>query len=137
MRQVAWLNATPEESKPSNSKKERPQPVSRRVRLERDGINLSMPPLEFGGQYLIDYLFEIGPTSAAGMGPAPLAWAEIQAWQQQMGIDLQPWQCRLLRSLSCEYIAEGHEARNPARPPPYGAMPRNPRLSKKLDAFLD
>lgn len=104
--------------------------------MQRDGITMPMPEID-AGQYLLDWLFEIGPTTPMGMSSAPIAWGEIHDWQQQQGVDLKPWESRLLRKLSCEYLSESHEARDPNRPPPYGAMPRNPRLSVKLDAFLD
>ena len=103
--------------------------------MEADGIEPDMPDID--ARYLVDYLFEIGPTMVAGMGEAPLSAQEIKAWQDLCGIDLQPWEFRLLRRLSRDYLAESYKAENPACPPPFGELRRSPTLSKKIDAFLD
>lgn len=64
-----------------------------------------MPPIA-GAQELITYLFEIGPTMAAGMGAGPITFGEIFAWQALTGIRLVPSQVRLLRHLSRTYLNE-------------------------------
>lgn len=99
-----------------------------------------MPPLEWG-QYLIDHLFEFGPTMAAGMGSGPLTAVEICAWQDLLGIEFEPWEARLLRRLSSEYLSESHAATKRDRPPPYGASPaltkaRARDVDRNLDLFL-
>jgi hypothetical protein len=70
-------------------------------------------------QYLIEYLFEIGPTE----GDAPLSHAELQAWQQNTGITLQPWELRLLKKLSLEYLGMYREASEPDCPVPWEDAP--------------
>lgn len=52
------------------------------------------------------WLTDIGMVGSGGMGPAPLSWTEIAAWQRCVGIRLPSWQSRLMRSLSVAYIAE-------------------------------
>lgn len=95
-----------------------------------------MPPLD-GAEYLVDYLMEVGPTMAGNGGSGPLTFQELQAWQSQVGIELEPWEVKILRSLSLDYLNESREAEDPYRPPPYGVLKRSARLDKKLDSFLD
>lgn len=92
-----------------------------------------MPPLERGG-YLLGYLMEIGPTLAAGMGAGPITHQEVLAWQALTGIALQPWEMRLLRRLSGEYLAESHRAEKlgcvpPWAPPDFKPEPTAVQLS--------
>jgi hypothetical protein len=76
-----------------------------------------MPPCDAG--YLIDYLFEIGPTMAAGMGEATISHSELSAWQHNTGISLNSWESRMLKRLSLEYLGESHKARSPDHPAPW------------------
>ncbi|MCG2586488.1 hypothetical protein [Massilia sp. TS11] len=69
--------------------------------------------------YLKDILFEIGPVSNNGMGQDRLSVTEIESWQKQMGILLQPWEFRLLRRASGEYLAEAQRSEELGRPAPY------------------
>jgi hypothetical protein len=77
-----------------------------------------MPPVEWG-LYLVEYLFEIGPTMAAGMGNGPLMPSEIEAAQRLLGILLEPWEARLLLRLSREYLEESHRATEQNCSPPW------------------
>lgn len=77
-----------------------------------------MPPLEWG-RYLVDHLFEMGPTMAAGAGSGPLTFAEMEAWQRLTGVALTPWESQLIRQLSNEYLAESFDATQENRPAPY------------------
>jgi hypothetical protein len=90
--------------------KSTPPEVQRREKLRiEDKIDLpEMPPCDAG--YLLDYFFEIGPCMAAGMGSAPIAHAEIHAWQSNTGIQLNAWEARTLKQLSVEYVNESHRA---------------------------
>lgn len=81
-------------------------------RLQRDGMEAQLPELQ-AGEHLVGYLFEAGPTSPAGMGSAALAWAELQAWQSQVGIELESWEVRTLRRLSGDFAAEARRAEAP------------------------
>ena len=67
--------------------------------------------------YLISYLFEIGPIQTTGMGTSPITYAEIQTWMNLVGLDLQPWEIRFLKKLSCDYLNESHMAEKSDRPP--------------------
>lgn len=77
-----------------------------------------MPPLDWG-DYLVEYLFEIGPTLPTGMGSAPLTPPVIESAQRLLGIEFQPWEARLLLRLSREYLAESLKATKDGCPPPW------------------
>ncbi len=53
---------------------------------------------------------EAGPVSVVGMGPSVLTWADLGAWERATGIELQPWESRLVRSLSGAYLSESRRA---------------------------
>lgn len=83
--------------------------ISRRALLKKYGIESPEMP-ECDAEYLIHYLFEIGPVMPGGMGDAPISHGEISAWINLTGIHLQPWEVRFLRRLSIEYINESQAA---------------------------
>jgi hypothetical protein len=106
--------------------------------LDSEGIEPEMPPVEWG-KYLVEWLFEFGPTMGEG---GALTAGEIQSWQELLGVRFQPWEARLLRRLSLEYAGESAMASKPDRPPPFeessdGVRLHNAQLNKKMDAFLD
>ena len=68
--------------------------------------------------HIITRLVEIGLTEA---GSSPLSWREIDAWCARTGVDLAPWEARLIRSLSVAYLAEGRKAESETCPPPWRA----------------
>ena len=80
-----------------------------------------MPPI--GAEaYLIEILFEIGPTKPAGMGgQVGIDEADLIAWQQNQQVRLSPWECRTIRMLSREYAGMLFEASKPDCPQPYVA----------------
>lgn len=114
---MAWLNATPKlpegVKRPTNA----PAPVSRVAQMKADDIPVRMPPNP--APHFIDRLVEIGLTESTGMGGAPLSWGSIAGWQSVVGIELQPWEARLIRKLSVEYLAENRRAEEPACPAPW------------------
>ncbi len=69
--------------------------------------------------HLSAYLFEAGPVGYGAMGPVPLSWLDIQAWQQATGIDLHAWEAKALRRLSSDYIGQCQLAEEPDCPAPY------------------
>jgi hypothetical protein len=100
-----------------------------------------MPSIEWG-HYLLDYLWDVGPTVDGAMGPARLTPPVLQSWEWETGIQLRPWQSKLLRRLSSEYAAESHMATKPDRPPPFAessdaARLQQIELDRKLSTFLD
>lgn len=70
--------------------------------------------------HIIEYLFEVGPTLASGMGNMPLTHCEINAWQNNKGILLNAWEAKMLRTLSIEYIHQTMLSKDIACKAPYG-----------------
>lgn len=92
-----------------------------------------LPPLD-AGDYLVGYLFEVGPT----LGEGPISHLEIAAWCSLTGRELQPWEVTALRSMSAAYLDEAMEATEPARAPPawVGEKPSREAVSKNLGEML-
>ena len=137
MRHSAWLGAVPEAKDGTRADSAE---LSRRERTERDGSEIEMPPFD-QGEYLIGYLYEVGPTVAAGMGAGPVTFTEIAAWQSARGFELEPWEARLLRRLSVDYLAESHRATKRDCPPPWGGsvavrVSANRAAARALELFL-
>ena len=121
VRFLGWLNAIPkpdERSKAADPRFKRPE-ISRLDRMKRDKVPVAMPPNP--APAIIAHLMEVGLSEAAGMGLAPLSWATIDAWQRVTGVALPAWECRLLRHLSTEYLAESRRAESENSPPPWRA----------------
>lgn len=115
VRQSAWLAATPGAPKKKDEQ-------DRRCRLERlkaRGSEPDLPPVELA--HLVEYLFEVGPAMQGGFGPVALTHGELRAWQDNVGLELQPWECRALIHLSKAYCAELAAATDPAAPAPWTA----------------
>lgn len=68
-----------------------------------------------GGEDLLGYFFEFGPSGTDG----PVAIGEILKWGGALGIKWQPWQSRLFLRLSREYCAQQHAARPESALPPW------------------
>jgi hypothetical protein len=111
----------------------RPDPRSRRGQVEetkprrsridelkRRKIEPALPPNP--APHITDRLIEIGLTEAAGMGVVPISWREIDAWQRQTCVAIEPWEKRLLRRLSAAYLAENRKAEIEHAPPPWRAQ---------------
>ena len=87
-----------------------------------------MPQVQ--AHYLIDYLFEVGPTE----GQEPVSFTELMKWQEAIGIELEPWQFRMLRRLSLDYLSESHKAMKHDCPPPW-APENKPAVSETQSAL--
>jgi hypothetical protein len=61
-------------------------------------------------------MFDAGPYGADGNG---LGWRDIEAWQAIVGVELEPWEGRLIRRLSQEYASMRHKAEKADCPAPY------------------
>jgi hypothetical protein len=137
VRHSAWLGAVPEAKKGARADSAE---LSRRERIERDGGEIEMPAFD-EGEYLIAYLYELGPTVASGMGAGPVTFAEMAAWQAARGFELAPWEARLLRRLSVDYLAESNRATKRDCLPPWGGsiavrVSRNKAAARALELFL-
>ena len=85
--------------------------------MKIDKIEPDIPPNPM--PYLTGWLFEIGPTSPGGMGPVPIGWQEIAAWQSLTGNSLDPWEAKTLRRLSADFVNMMHEAKDKSFPAPF------------------
>lgn len=65
--------------------------------------------------YIVEYLVEMGVVQ----GEHALPYSEIESWQRQCGIELQPWEVRFVKRLSSAYLNESHIARDPDAKAPY------------------
>lgn len=118
VRQLAWLGAVPQPAPGSaEAKAGKRNTLSRRDELKKNGIVPSLPPNPM--PQLMLWFTNIGMVSAGGMGPTPLSWSEITAWQRCTGIRLAPWHAQLLRNLSIAYIAETANAEAENAPAPW------------------
>ncbi len=107
-------------------------------RYKTDGVQPPLPPVPCGA-HLVTHLFEAGPASNTEFGAKPITWGELQSWQQQTGVRLQPWEARAVRRLSADYAAEVTEAKDPARPAPWSSMPTaemRAALAKRIGAEM-
>lgn len=116
---MAWLHAVPKPPEGSRRAQIAGQahPLSRLDQMKRNGVEPKMPPNPL--PHLINWLIEIGITESSGMGPLPLSWREIRAWQNSVHVRLAPWEARLLRHLSVAYIAQGRKAESENCPAPW------------------
>lgn len=96
--------------------------MTRQQTMQRDGIKPDMPPAG-AAAHLVGILFEVGPTTPAGEGRAPIAWTDIEAWQRCTGRPLSSWEARIVRRLSAEYVSGLGEFSDPAAPAPYMSAP--------------
>jgi len=87
--------------------------------MRRQGLVPQMPPNP--APHITDRLVEIGLSEAAGMGVVPLSWPTIDAWMRVTGVALAPWEARLIRRLSADYVGMSHQAECETCPPPWRA----------------
>lgn len=71
--------------------------------MKAQGRPLGIPALG-PGAYLLDALFQAGPTQATGMGDAPLDWANIAAFAGFTGAIAEPWEGKALKDMSAAYL---------------------------------
>lgn len=113
------------------------EPVSRLADLTARGIVPQLPPN--AAPDLVNTLMEIGPIETAGMGAIALTWSTLGWWQEQNGVALPPWQLRLLRRLSADYLAETTRSAAAGVPSPWAEMTQEQRrkmVSDKVDQIL-
>lgn len=107
-------------------------PISRLAKMQEEGAEPTFPPNS--APYLVEYMMEIGPVEAGGMEASPIGWSTIKDWQQLTGVQLEPWQARLIRRLSISYLDQSRKARAPECPSPWIADLQGQRAS--VDAKL-
>lgn len=99
------------------------------MRIDSGG-KIDLPDLEPYLQYIVNLLFEAGPSSAGAQSAIALTWVDMQAWQEGIGISMPPWLLRLLRRLSADYVAESNAAQADDAPPPWQSDQTTERRAK-------
>jgi hypothetical protein len=127
VRHTAWLHATPKDSKGKAAARSRLESFRIDEEAGRTRIELIMPPIE-GGDYIVGYLFEVGPSCAG----EPLSFCEIEAWARQTGRILNCWEPVALKRLSNSYLAELQAAEAHDRPAPNAVVVAKPPVSRKV-----
>jgi hypothetical protein len=100
------------------------------------GEEPDLPDIDPESYFLIEYLLDAGPVSGGSNGAAALSWGELQAWQAGSGVSLPPWQLRLLRRLSAEYLSESFRAEAHDAPPPWELAPDRARIATHIRKIL-
>lgn len=120
MRALAWWQSVPAppESEKTDPKKA-PKPRKSRQQALGDDVQPDMPEIEPETRYLLDTFMEAGPVSVGASGPTTLTWADIAAWSSGTSIELEPWEARLVRRLSSEYLSEARRAEAHDALPPW------------------
>ena len=95
------------------------EPVTRLRALRDAGLPVEMPPLGQAGRQIVEHLLECGPALSGAMGAVPLTYGEIAAYQQAAGVDLTPWEARMLRRASLAYVSATRDAEAPDAPAPW------------------
>lgn len=122
------MNTAPEpEGKGADKAAKQP---TRLAAMEAQDVDPAIP--DNPAPHLTEWLLEIGPTVPAGMGEAEIGWDHLTHWQQNVGIELAPWEGRLLRNLSRAWLSAKHEARKPDCPAPWGGTAND--LSQNREA---
>jgi hypothetical protein len=70
-------------------------------------------------RYLQGWWVEAGMVAQGGMGPAPLTWREVEAFERGSCTDLTPWERARIISLSRVYSGSLSEYRDQKAPAPY------------------
>jgi len=68
---------------------------------------------------LVEYTWEIGPVMPGAMGPVPIDWPQIAAWQQAHGLELDAFELDAVRDLSACYVEYLQKGRSRSCPAPW------------------
>lgn len=142
MRQLAWLHAVPETARRTISEKasaNRRDQKSRWQRMQDDGIAADLPEIR-ACEYLVAFLFQVGPTLLTPMGASPLTHGELRSFMTNTGLSLSAWEALTLRRLSADFLGESNRATEPSCPPPFASSvtsaERREAVAKKIDAYF-
>lgn len=86
-----------------------------------------LPPVR-AAEHLLGYLFDAGPTAYGGA----ITHGELWFWQKNIGIEIEPWEVRMLRRLSNDYLVMAHEATRADCPVPWSLESDLNATAKKL-----
>ena len=126
----AWLGTAPDKRDG-----EKIDPLPRVQTLTPGEIRFPPNPAE----YLTCWLFDIGPAVPGGFGVVAIGWRDLAGWQEITGIELRPWEARILRELSHAFVAQSREARKRDCPVPYAGSADDDRradVASKIKALF-
>jgi len=108
---LAWLNAIPKLKVDTQNEK------SRQELFDDQGKEIEYPPCSM--QYMVEYLFSIGPILSTTSGDSPINHQEIYAWQKNLQVKLCPWEAQTLRDMSRHYLLKMIKSSHQDSPPPW------------------
>lgn len=131
VRALAWWRAVPDEPP---SKKPKPKaPIERKSRQAARfdaGGEPDMPAVTPESMYLVEMLLDAGPIVSSTSGTRALIWSDFESWEKVIGAEVRPWEARILRRLSNDYLAELNRAEAHDAPPPWEREPTPEHRSK-------
>ena len=119
-----WLNVKPDKRE-----------SSRLEDIRKAGKEPLWPDLRL--RYLFDVLMEVGPIVSNEMGASVISWQELRAYQAIIGFDFQPWEAKMLRTASAEYLTQMRVATKADCPPPGTVVENDPeKMAKHIKSTL-
>lgn len=119
-----WLFTTPEK-----------QEKTRYEQLQDDDKQVLWP--ELSCPYLFNFLIQAGAASQSGMGQVPLSWQDLECWQKQHGITLNPWELSIIRRASTVYVEQSQAAVKADCPPPGKVVEQDQqKLAQRIKSIL-
>ena len=91
--------------------------TSRLEEMRRKGLEPLMPPCS--SDHHIQTLMDLGPVEVAGMDRVPITWPTIAAYSMFSGTHLEPWEAKMIRRLSADWLSASREAEEPDAAPPW------------------
>lgn len=87
--------------------------------------------------YLFNYLMMIGPATNTGMGQAVISWQELESWQKQNGVSLNPWELSIIRKASAAYVHQSQVSTDVNCPPPGKVVEKDQnKLAQHIKSIL-
>ena len=114
VRHRAWLSAVPDH-KNNGKQNER---TRYEILKDKQSELITLPEIEYG-EWIIEYLMEIGPAGSNGMGLCPICYTEINAWINTTKTEVSPWDVNMIRHLSRVYVSQYNDSKDKNAPAPY------------------
>ncbi len=104
--------------------------------MRRYGIKTPLMPAN-PAPHVTDRLIDMGLTEAAGMAAVPLSWHAINAWCEGTCVDLPPWERKLMRRLSGDFLAMSRAAEAETCPPPWLGLASSETIAAEQSVLDD
>lgn len=119
-----WLNVKPDKRE-----------TTRLEDIRKAGKEPLWPDLQL--RYLFDLLLEVGPITSTEMGASVISWQEVGAYCNVIGFDIRPWEAKILRTASSEYLTQMRIASKENCPPPGTVVDNDPyKMAKHIKSTL-